>query len=151
MDGCFKWIKSGNFFGQSSWKLVWRCLYHLSIYIWNKKNCHVWQPWIIGILPRPLDLHSRALLYVVTSTIEGRKESSPFFHLFYLLYYSARGGIFHQGCQNAYNSGLPSAAIFFILYIYLCQFSWRLTEKNTRLYSFKASVHSFLVTLYMLL
>ena len=48
------------------------------------------------------------------------------------------------------------AAIFFILYIYSyilevpsCQFSWRLTEKNAGLYSFKASVHSFWARLYV--
>ena len=34
-----------------------------------------------------------------------------------LFYYNALGGLLDQGCQNAYNSGLPSAASF-LLYIY---------------------------------
>ena len=33
MDACFKGIKSGILFGQSSWKLIWKYLYHVSIYI----------------------------------------------------------------------------------------------------------------------
>ena len=58
-------------------------------------------------------------LYCSTQRKEGWKKALVILLSFFCVQsVSARSRSCDQGWQNAYKSGLPSAAIFFILYIY---------------------------------
>ena len=57
---------------------------------------------------------ARITTYYSYALVEGREALVMFF---YVLNYSARGGNYDQGCQNAYNSGLPSVAFFLAIYV----------------------------------
>ena len=71
-----------------------------------------------------------------------------------VMHYSARGGSCDQACQNGYKSGLPSAAISFIsyIYIYIClnskgtctQFFKNFDRKNNRTFSIESKRSMFL-------
>ena len=80
------------------------------------------------------------------------EESASHAFLFIVI---ARSRICDQGWQNAYKSGLPSAAIFlFYIYIIRCHrylhanFQEDLPQKKTQNFSFENLLHCFWRTLY---